>query len=47
MFPHGAVELENNDGKIFKVNGQWIKLYLVNVENVQQVIDVFILMKSE
>ena len=47
MFLHGAVELENIDGIRFKVNGQRINLYLGNAENVQQVIDVFILMKSE
>jgi len=28
VFPHGAVELENNEGTRFKVNGQRIKVYI-------------------
>ena len=39
VFPHGAVELENNEGTRFKVNGQRIKIYLGNAETVQEVIE--------
>ncbi|XP_075479386.1 uncharacterized protein LOC142520268 [Primulina tabacum] len=27
VYPHGAIELKCNDGRTFKVNGQWIKPY--------------------
>lgn len=37
VLPHGAVELENSEGRRFMVNSQRIKIYLGNVESVQQV----------
>lgn len=43
LFPHGAVELKNSEGKRFKVNGQRINLYLGNVESVQRVIEAYCL----
>lgn len=33
--PYGAVELENNVGKRFKVNRQRVKLYLGNNEEIR------------
>lgn len=27
-YPHGAVDFQGNDGAIFKVNGQRLKIYL-------------------
>jgi len=39
VLSHGAVELENKDGKRFLVNGQRIKIYLGNAETVQEVIE--------
>ena len=30
--PHGAVELQSNDGTIFKVNGQYLKHYIGDEE---------------
>lgn len=34
MVSSGVVELENKDGKLFKINGQWIKQYVVVSEDV-------------
>jgi len=41
MFRYGAVELENKKGTRFKVNGQWIKVYMGKLENVQEVIEAY------
>ncbi|KAK4721338.1 hypothetical protein R3W88_011571 [Solanum pinnatisectum] len=45
VFPHGAVELENNKGTRFKVNGQRIKVYMGKEENVQEVVEAYYLDK--
>ncbi|XP_015164051.1 uncharacterized protein [Solanum tuberosum] len=39
VFSHGVVELENEEGKRFKVNGQRIKIYLGQPEEVKEVIE--------
>ncbi|KAK4729577.1 hypothetical protein R3W88_022565 [Solanum pinnatisectum] len=39
VFPHRAVELENKEGTRFKVNGQRIKVYMGQLESVQEVIE--------
>lgn len=36
LFPHGVVELENNEGVWFKVNGHRIKIYLGNAEKAKE-----------
>ena len=41
LFPHGAVELENNEGVRFKVNGQRIKIYLLHAETANEVIEAY------
>ncbi|WCJ18012.1 Transposon Tf2-6 polyprotein [Euphorbia peplus] len=38
VFPHGAVELCDSAGLLFKVNGQRLKPYLVNVANQEETI---------
>ena len=39
VFPHGAVELETNEGVRFKVNGERIKLYIGHNASVNEVIE--------
>ncbi|XP_015054776.1 uncharacterized protein LOC107001127 [Solanum pennellii] len=41
MFPHGAVELENNEGARFTVNGQRIKIYQGHAESAHEVVDTY------
>ncbi len=43
VLPQGAIELENKDGTRFMVNGQRIKIYLGNEENVQEVVEAYYL----
>ncbi len=45
VLPHGVIELENRDGTRFMVNGQRIKVYLGNVESVQEVVETYYLDK--
>lgn len=37
VFPHGALELKAQDGNEFKANGQRVKLYLGETEDVKLV----------
>lgn len=37
VFLYGAIELENHEGKRFKVNGQWVKAYLGTTKEVEVV----------
>ncbi|XP_049397367.1 uncharacterized protein LOC125861543 [Solanum stenotomum] len=39
VFSQGMVELENENGTIFKVNGQRIKIYLAQLEKVKEAIE--------
>ena len=41
LFPHGAVELETEEGVRFKVNGGRIKLYLGITESANEVIEAY------
>ena len=41
VFPHGEVELKNNEGAKFTVNGQRIKKYLGHVEGVHEVVEAY------
>ncbi|XP_049365196.1 uncharacterized protein LOC125830020 [Solanum verrucosum] len=45
VLPNGAVELKNSEGTRFMVNGQRIKIYLGNVESVQEVVEAYYLDK--
>ena len=38
VFPHWEVELENNEGEKFTVNGQRIKIYIGDAESVHEVV---------
>lgn len=38
VFPNGEIVIENIDGIKFKVNGQWVKNNLNNVEEVKFII---------
>lgn len=40
--PYGAVELENKEGKIFKVNRQRIKVYLGGEEELRRIEKVYL-----
>ena len=42
-FPHRVVDVENNEGTRFKVNGQRINIYLGNTESVQIVVEAYYL----
>ena len=41
LFPHGAVELETNEGVRCKVNGERIKPYFGHVESTHEVIEAY------
>ena len=41
LFPHGAVELETNEGVRFKVNGQRIKIYFGRAGSTNEVIEAY------
>ncbi|XP_004231471.1 uncharacterized protein [Solanum lycopersicum] len=41
VLPHGAVELENKEVAMFKVNGQRIEIYLVHSENANEVVEAY------
>ena len=43
VLPYVAIELENNEGTRFMVNGQHIKIYLGNAEIVQEVLEAYYL----
>ena len=47
VFPHGAVELKTKEGVRFKVNRERIKLYFGHKTSGNEVIEAYILMKSE
>ena len=41
VFPHGAVEFENQEGARFTVNRQRIKIYLGHAESVHEVVEAY------
>ena len=43
VFPHGAVEMENNEGSNFTVNRQRIKMYLGHAKSVHEVVEAHLL----
>ena len=37
VYPFGAVDISGNDGKVFKVNGQRLKVYVANHDNSERI----------
>ena len=45
VFPHGAVELENNEGSKFTINREITKTYLEKTESVYEMVETYNLNK--
>jgi len=42
VFPHGSIEIKH-DGKVpFKLNRQWVKYYIGNLEKVKVYVEVYL-----